>query len=169
MRPSALAGVQATCCPPIGRLNDAQRRSRDDLFDRAIYVWRANPALADQGLRLHLQNTDQGTNDVVFTNATSLETYLAFLDACSVAPVSVMICLRRTTETDVELPDWAKGRLGSYGDCVVHVIRPRSRASVAGYRRWLGLKMLDEQRRGAGVWLSRALFYAAVAARARAT
>jgi integrase len=169
LRPSALAGVQATCCPPIGRLNDAQRRSRDDLFDRAVYVWRADPALAEQGVRLHLQNTDQGMNDVVFTDATSLETYLAFLDACSVAPVVVRICLRRTTETDVELPEWAKGRLGSFGECVVHVIRPRSMASFAGYRRWLGLKMLDEQGRGAGVWLSRAWFYAAVAARARAT
>ena len=169
LRPSALAGLRATCCPPVGRLNDAQRRSRDDFFERAIHVWRSDPALAGQGVRLHLQNIDQGMNDVVFTDASSLKTYLAFLDACLVAPAAVNICLRRATETEGKLPEWAKGRLGSFGACAVHVIRPRSMDSVDGYRRWLGLKILDEQGRGAGVWLSRAWFYSAVAARAGAT
>lgn len=162
LRSSAMDSVRATCCPPIGRLNDAQRRARDDLFDRAIRVWRANPALADQGVRLHLQNIDQGMNDVVFTDATSLKTYLSFLDACSVAPRAVKICLRRTDHTDVELPEWAKGCLGPYSECAVHVIRPRSLDSVEGYFRWIGLKIFDEEGRGSGVWLSRAWFYAAV-------
>lgn len=168
LKSSTLDGVQATCCPPIGRLNNAQRRSRDDLFDRAIGVWQSNPALADEGVRLHLQNTDQGVNDVVFTDATSLRTYLSFLDACSVAPRAVKICLRRATDTEVELPEWANGLLGPFSECAVHVIRPRSLDSVEGYYQWMGLKVFDEQGRGAGVWLSRAWFYAAVAARARA-
>ena len=169
LRSSDLAGLRATCCPPVGRLIDAQRRSRDDFFERATHVWRSDRALAGQGVRLHLQNTDQGMNDVVFTDASSLQTYLAFLDACSVAPAAVKICLRRASETEGELPEWAKGRLGSFGACAVHVIRPRSTDSVDGYRMWLGLKILDEQGRGAGVWLSRAWFYSAVAARAGAT
>jgi hypothetical protein len=168
LKSSALDGVQATCCPPIGRLNDAQRKSKDDLFDRAMRVWRSAPALADEGVRLHLQNTDQGVNDVVFTDATSLRTYLSFLDACSVAPRTMKICLRRATDTEVELPEWSNGCLGPFSECAVHVIRPRSLDSVEGYFQWIGLKFFDEQGRGAGVWLSRAWFYAAVAARARA-
>jgi hypothetical protein len=162
LRSSVMDSVRATCCPPIGRLNDAQRRARDDLFDRAIRVWRTNPALADQGVRLHLQNIDQGMNDVVFTDATSLKTYLSFLDACSVAPRAVKICLRRTADTDVELPEWVKGCLGPYSECAVHVIRPRSLDSVEGYFRWIGLKIFDDEGRGSGVWLSRAWFYSAV-------
>jgi hypothetical protein len=78
------------------------------------------------------------------------------------------ICLRRATDTEVELPEWSNGCLGPFSECAVHVIRPRSLDSVEGYFQWIGLKFFDEQGRGAGVWLSRAWFYAAVAARARA-
>jgi hypothetical protein len=147
-------------------LSDAQRKLRDDLFDRATQVWQSNPDLAGQGVRLHLQNSSHDTNDVVFTDANSLKTYISFLSACSVAPSAVKICLRGTTETKGELPEWAKDCIGAFSGCAVHVIRPRSMASVESYGRWLGLKIFDREGRGAGVWLARAWFYTAVAAKA---
>lgn len=165
---SASSDLAPSYCPPRGRLSQSKRAAGLELFEAVGELYKRDIALAEAGIRLHLQHWNTDHADVVLRDAKSASNYLDFLVGLGIPIEAITVVLRRVSNLDLDPPAWASDLMGRLSRPTIRVVKPQHPSkSQAAVQEPLGLKVTGPGGVGFGRWAIRTLFLAGVAQEAR--